>query len=762
MTEVILPALDATFSSYTYTDVSSEGFRAAEARFRHHSNRMAFKVFDVEKLPNLQGFTDGSYDLIVAFNILHATSKVEEALANLRRLLKPGGYLLTSEIISNDVLRLGLPLTGHPKWWIGAEADRPWVPNLTLSQWERLLRNKGFSGIDTVTPQLHHLYPCVVFATQAVDERISLLRNPLCDPVTHIVGFETLTIIGGKTTGVKSIVEGLISTLQPRCKQLACIDSVDQLNDHNLPDGSSVICVTELDEPLLKNLTPKSLKALKVLWRHAGNILWVSKGARSHEPYSSMMVGLSRTIRTEYSNINLQILDIETLDEATVPMISKIFLRLQIWEFWVRERSQGDMLWSVERELVIEQGQMLIPRLYPKRRSNLRYNTARRMVSIDLNPQKVSIHLGHNRSSTIRVPVLQEIPHLRIPSCTLSTTTTIQITHSIFPFIRIEGVGSVMLCAGVDNSTNSPVFALSCAAENPAPTISPWTVHQFDSNMDPARGIASVAAYLLAHQIIAFAPGYGTLVVHETDPVLAQALLYCAKSKSVQLLLTTSRRDRDKHAAYIILHPRLSKGVVMTLIPEDTSAFVNLAEAQAGTEANDSSGLLHSCLPQNCVIAYRSRFYSSTVQVLQTNISQKGKIALQNAVEESINLNAVLEIPNILPLSAISTMTEPTLFPVILAWNVPSVSVELLAIDEGTIFKANKTYLLVGLTGELGQSLAQWMVQRGARYIVLTSRRPKVDPQFIEFLTKKSAVVRVLEMLVLILLHLPISSYGLV
>ena len=48
------------------------------------------------------------------------------------------------------------------------------------------------------------------------------------------------------------------------------------------------------------------------------------------------------------------------------------------------------------------------------------------------------------------------------------------------------------------------------------------------------------------------------------------------------------------------------------------------------------------------------------------------------------------------------------------------------------LFEKEKTYWLVGLAGDLGQSICDWMIDHGARYIVLTSRSPKVPSEWIQ------------------------------
>ena len=62
-------------------------------------------------------------------------------------------------------------------------------------------------------------------------------------------------------------------------------------------------------------------------------------------------------------------------------------------------------------------------------------------------------------------------------------------------------------------------------------------------------------------------------------------------------------------------------------------------------------------------------------------------------------------------------------------------------IDHCNIFRADGTYLLVGLTGEVGQSLCAWMARHGARNIVLSSRRPKISQQFLDQCAEEGATV---------------------
>lgn len=115
----ILSELGTYFSSYTFTDIGVAFLGKAQERFKAFSSRLIFKTLDIENDPTTQGFTEHSYDIVLAANVLHATRSLEKTLKNARRLLRPGGYLILLEIVDNGPLRVGFIMGGLPGWWIG-------------------------------------------------------------------------------------------------------------------------------------------------------------------------------------------------------------------------------------------------------------------------------------------------------------------------------------------------------------------------------------------------------------------------------------------------------------------------------------------------------------------------------------------------------------------------------------------------------------------------------------------------------------------
>ena len=106
-----------TIKQYDYTDISSRFFNSARSLFSPWSDFMRFKTLDIERDPVNQGF-EGTYDLIIASNVLHATSRLDDTLRNVRKLLKPEGRLVLIEV-TRLVPYLNIVAGVLPGWWKG-------------------------------------------------------------------------------------------------------------------------------------------------------------------------------------------------------------------------------------------------------------------------------------------------------------------------------------------------------------------------------------------------------------------------------------------------------------------------------------------------------------------------------------------------------------------------------------------------------------------------------------------------------------------
>jgi acyl transferase domain-containing protein/acyl carrier protein/phospholipid N-methyltransferase len=140
----VLPALERGLHSYIFTDVSASFFPAAAQKLAGYPE-VETKIFDLEKPAAEQGFDSRSFDFVIGTNVLHAVADVRSALRNLYDLLAPGGSLVFMDVATPQLwTETVFGLTSG--WWRFTDCDlRSVHPLLGRSQWETLLREVGFS-----------------------------------------------------------------------------------------------------------------------------------------------------------------------------------------------------------------------------------------------------------------------------------------------------------------------------------------------------------------------------------------------------------------------------------------------------------------------------------------------------------------------------------------------------------------------------------------------------------------------------------------
>lgn len=142
----LLPELaEETDLRYDFTDISPIFTRRAEQKFAAR-DFVAYRVLDLEKDAQAQGFEAGTYDLIVAANVIHATRHVGRTLANLAPLLKPGGQLLMREI--TRPMRLFDFVFGPLVVPLHDAAERGGELFLSTARWREQCEAAGFARVE--------------------------------------------------------------------------------------------------------------------------------------------------------------------------------------------------------------------------------------------------------------------------------------------------------------------------------------------------------------------------------------------------------------------------------------------------------------------------------------------------------------------------------------------------------------------------------------------------------------------------------------
>ena len=90
------------------------------------------------------------------------------------------------------------------------------------------------------------------------------------------------------------------------------------------------------------------------------------------------------------------------------------------------------------------------------------------------------------------------------------------------------------------------------------------------------------------------------------------------------------------------------------------------------------------------------------------------------------------------------TSSASGIYPNVIDWsNSKNLALAKESLDASRLFHPMKTYFLIGLTGELGQSLCQWMVKNGARHIALGSRNAELNPLWLEEMHSFGVIINI-------------------
>ena len=154
-TEIVFAELASKNLAYTYTDISAGFFAEAERNFAGNGINIEYLALDVENDPQAQGFEEGTYDIVIAANVLHATRNLFETLSNCRKLLVPGGVLIALESLRGRAWQ-DLTFGFLDGWWRYNDAYRKDHALASPEIWRRALKDAGYAdsvvfGSETIT-----------------------------------------------------------------------------------------------------------------------------------------------------------------------------------------------------------------------------------------------------------------------------------------------------------------------------------------------------------------------------------------------------------------------------------------------------------------------------------------------------------------------------------------------------------------------------------------------------------------------------------
>ncbi|KAK7937173.1 uncharacterized protein PG986_014041 [Apiospora aurea] len=298
------------FSHYDFTDISPSFFEQAKEKFAGYPahDRIGYRVLNIEKSCVDQGFELGSYDVVIAANVLHATRSIQATLGHVLPLLKPGGKLLLYEVSDPTALGPCFCFGIFPGWWLSHEPERSTSPLLSVDSWRSHLKLAGFSDqVDSFTWR-----QCSFIV--ATKPELPVLRDSM--PI-HIV-------INGSSEVQQSVAEHL-----PGCLALEApvpILDISEVRSRDISLGTCILPI-ELEQAVLRNMTQEQLDTIKYVLSHSNEVVWLSK-QDTLDPDKALIHGFVRVIRSECPNLKFTTvsfdgsMDLEAVARTTAEIVS--------------------------------------------------------------------------------------------------------------------------------------------------------------------------------------------------------------------------------------------------------------------------------------------------------------------------------------------------------------------------------------------------------------------------------------------------------
>lgn len=720
----IVNELEFKFLSYTIApDPASADDTSRADLVKRYKGKLAFKDLVHSKTLKEQGFVEASYNLVVApYSLLGAEASeaelehLEEVLRNVRRLLKPGGFLVVLDTVGEKE-----------------------------TEWTDLLHRTGFSGIGSS----HSSDDTPVSVSQAVDDKVTFLRSPLSTalPSTERL-IQDLVILSGTSEKTAALVRQISTALKPFYDTIRTAESCQRFLEMNIPPSTIIVSIADLDTdnaPLFQDLTSEKWATLKKMALHAGTLLCITQGRRAHNPHANMVVGFLRGAARDNPALDYLLLDIENSENLHHGnVIAETLLRHRAASQW-RHHADLPQL-TMENELVLDgkTGRMLIPRLVVSQEMSDRYNSNGREIHSLVRPSGGTHEIGVVDSAQDRkwdVSLQPPQPHVQGDFVRLETT------YSLLSPVRVAEFGCMFVVLGIDQVSGGRHLALSTTNNSvvKVPTKSSILMGtELEGESDERRFLWLTAHCLLARIALRGLSEDDSVLVHGASSEFASVMVEQAALLGVRVRFTTT--STQPGSEWTVIHPAISDGALECLVSrEDVSAFIDLTpheESGPGSIGQRISAALPVyCRREKAASLFGRRTFTPRASHMEdihlrldSAIRWAAKAALAKFGETipTVTLASLHNSHNLDPCTVIDWTTSTSVVPV-----------KACPVDSLVSFPNNRTYWLVGLTGGLGLSLCEWMVQRGARHFVISSRSPNVEARWLDSMAANGVTVKV-------------------
>lgn len=725
-TENVLDGLNGTFSSYRLMASTQPQYLLNRCPNLKSNNKVSFADLDLDAQVEEMGASTGSYDLVVMTSavISKFTSSEVEITQKVRQLMRKRAFLIIVNVppvpTPGDKLGLGGGLFSQPGSDVGVLSD------------------------PTKSAHGSMFLPAAENSTQTYASGLSMMiRQADYDELSVFTdgGFnDSVVIVGEATTSLGLERPDAFAKLWTQTN-VKIFDRFEDVAPQAASAATAIIVLTDLMRPVCPNMTDDALNSLRSLMHPGKVVLWVTRGAQD-DPETAASLGLTRTLKAENPNLILQVLDFCNADSQSADLIiDRLVLLLQYRDhIQANDNLRENMLFSFEPEIHVDGKRQIVPRVLPYKPAIERLNASRREVSRTYNSLETCLLIGSARDNdgVTRFEVRQSNG---LQDSVLKPTTgrTVNVEYSsLYPFST--GEGDRYLCIGLAADNGRPVAAITPHVASKAPA---YQIVDLPESLTDRRQLASWLAPMVTAATLASRARSGDIVLVEPDP----AFLECAwavlppregtQGFAVHAL-STDPGLAEAHPGVKYIHPRSSVRELMRLLPSTRPTVIDFLP--------NGNGL--SKVIQGHAKDFEYQRWSS-LSVIQHD---------RNLLNTGMMWTELLL--GCLPVLGRKTLpTQPSAFvtPALLQGTSESsasaftivdwksdrhVPVPVKSLVEPRLLKPDRTYLLVGLTRDFGQSLCRLFMQHGARNIVVASRSANSAASWISELNSEGANIQ--------------------
>ena len=704
----VLQGLGNTFLTYTYAHPTAKPVPSSLSERLHKEPRK----FAAEKLdPSNEGTAyafQKLYELAIyceSLDMLDTTCSNEFDLDLLTHALKPGGYLIHITSTPQSLKQQSSSCV--------QDMPHPSPSVIPLGQ-TRILRSAELAGPLLEFDSSETSYSMSVF--QYTTKDYAKLLRPL-DHVSAIDCPGDVLIVGGNHPETKLLVTRLQEVLIDWKGSVRACATFEDIDKGSITNIRAAIIVADLDEPIIASMNQKRLSTLQNLFSPNRFVLWLTGGFLECEPYHYASVGFGRCIKAETPQLDLQFLDLDKIS-GNEDRVAEAFLRLAV----ANSNDLSNSLWTLEPELIVKHGETLIPRVKPVLELNNRLNSSRRVVAKEINTSNDTFRITSNDNSLTTAYRLHTTPTSEIRQLQDDEFISVNLLYTSVWAVKVQL--DTYLFIGIGHTQNGELVLVATPTHTSRISVPRIWTHPITETLESSAAFLDKIIRVLVSQQLMNVVQTKTLIIHEADHDFATTLevtVQLAHQNQGRVLFSTyDRQKATEDSRFIQIHPNATGRSLRSSFAEDDWTLINVSSEAA---------------PHSVQSAGPSSMSSADVeQLLFRPTSKVGEQLSNSDIGTQLN-SAWLRAKEIFPSPNVEDHINARVSPaelilqgrqpyfMVLNWtNTVGLREIISSVNPKTVFSAKGTYLLVGLTGELGQSLCTFMVRSGARNIVVTSR----------------------------------------